>query len=211
MRNINLNISPDILRSSIGTELKENLEEVVAIAADAIHATDIEIRVEFGAEYTIDETGVGGSTENPHLISVWLDSDKLGESMIVEVKSTIVHEMHHAMRNRIIPWPGTLLDDIIAEGLADHFDMEVNGCGPKPWSVSLTSDEIVSYEVKAKPLFNHQNTESDYYKWVLGTEDDDIPKWAGYALGFKMVKNYLELTGKKSYELVGVSSEEIIR
>lgn len=192
--------------------VRSALEAVLPRAVAAIHASDIDIIIGSDSEQTIPETGVGGSTENPHKILVWIDPDHLNvqDNIEREVQSTIVHELHHAMRNRIYPWPGTLLDDIVGEGLADHFDIEINGQHPKPWSHALSDKELAVYREKAEPHFYEQNTEDDYYKWIVGSEEDGIPRWAGYAFGFQLVEGYLSRTGRKASELVQLKSQEFL-
>lgn len=189
------------------------LKTVLPVASSAINASDVEIIIGVDDLQTIPETGVGGSTENPHKVLVWIDAEhpNVQNNIEKEIQSTVTHELHHAMRNRLYPWPGTLLDDVIGEGLADHFDIEINGQRPKPWSHALSDSELVSYREKAEPYFFERNTEDDYYKWVLGSEKDGIPHWAGYALGFQLVEDYLSKTGKKASELVSLESSEFLK
>jgi len=193
--------------------IQSALEVVLPRAGSAIDASDIKIVIGADAAQVIPETGVGGSTENPYKILVWIDPEhsNVHNNIEKEIQSTVVHELHHAMRNRLYPWPGTLLDDVVGEGLADHFDIEINGQHPKPWSQALSDEELAAYREKAEPHFHEQNTESDYYKWVLGSEKDDIPHWAGYALGFRLVDDYLSKTGKKASELVSLKSSEFLK
>ena len=206
-----------IFNGGISNELKARiqsaLEAVLSRAISAIDASDIEITIGSDPERAILETGVGGSTENPYKILVWIDPNhaNVQDNIVKEVQSTVVHELHHAMRNRLYPWPGTLLDDIVGEGLADHFDIEINGQRQKPWSQALSGKELVAYRIMAEPHFHEQNTEEDYYKWVLGSEEDGIPRWAGYALGFQLVGDYLSRTGKKASELVSLESSEFLK
>ncbi|MEX0931217.1 MAG: DUF2268 domain-containing putative Zn-dependent protease [Candidatus Paceibacterota bacterium] len=193
--------------------IQSALEAVLPDASSGINASDIEIVIGADVAQTIPETGVGGSTENPNKILVWIDPahSNVQKHIENEVQSTVVHELHHAMRNRLYPWPGTLLDDVVGEGLADHFDIEINGQRPKPWSQALSDEELTAYRAKAEPHFFEQNTEDDYYKWVLGSDEDGIPQWAGYALGFQLVGDYLSKTGKKASELVQLESSEFLK
>ena len=211
MDTVKVQLSSNIPHQLSG-RISRGVDEVLQRAVSAINATDVTIHVGVDVNQTIQETGVGGSTENPHTIRIWIDPThpNVIENIESEIRSTLVHELHHAMRNRLYPWPGTLLDDIVAEGLADHFDIEINGQEPKPWSKALSEEELAAYQKKAQAYFYQQNTEDDYYRWVLGLADDDIPQWAGYALGFKLVGDYLSKTGKKASELVDVKSSVFI-
>ncbi len=201
---------------SVNTEIQNRivkaLEDVLPIAVARINATDIDILVDFEVALTIPEIGIGGSTETPHVIRISINTDhkNIEEHLEREIKSTVVHELHHAMRNRIYPWPGTLLDDIVGEGLADHFDIEINGGNPKVWSLSLSETQLTTVNDIASSKWSKQNTEQDYYNWMHGSKELGIPKWAGYALGFKIVEEYMQKTGKRASDLVKTPSDEFI-
>jgi len=209
-------ISVDIANdfpADLGRNISIALDAVLPRAVDAIDATDINISVALDPSRVIPETGAGGATDSPNKISVWIDPSNanLQEHFAEVLQSTVVHELHHAMRNRTVSWPGTLLDDIVGEGLADHFDVEINGSHPRPWAHALSDKELEEYYALAKPRFAHRNTEDDYYTWVLGSEQDGIPRWAGYALGYKIVGDYLAKTGRKASELVQTDSADFIK
>ncbi|MBU1558013.1 DUF2268 domain-containing protein [Patescibacteria group bacterium] len=37
-----------------------------------------------------------------------------------------------------------------------------------------------------------------------------IPRWTGYSIGFRLVKDYMEKSGKSASELVNVSAEKFL-
>jgi uncharacterized protein YjaZ len=211
MNSVSYNL--DLLPDDIKDRIEHVLEEILPKIIEAILLRDVKIVFNIDVNQTILETGVGGVTENPHcvIISLDLNHENVVNNLEEEVKGTVVHELHHAMRNRVYPWPGTLLDDIVGEGLADHFDIEINGSRDKPWTSALSENELVEYRKLVEPNFGKQNSEEDYFRWVLGFNDESIPNWAGYALGFKLVESYLEKTGRKPSELVNISSEEFVK
>lgn len=164
---------------------------------------DVALEVREDAERTIPETGAGGFTPDSHTIFVYFDSKNpyFAKNFEREIKSTVAHEFHHAVRNRAFNWEkDTLFGAMITEGLADHFDLEMNGGTPHPWSVSLSDEELKRVEEMAAPEFGSR--EYNYNEWFFGSLSRDIPRWTGYALGFKFVGDYIRKTGKKASELV---------
>ena len=185
------------------SEVKIIVEEALAKAKSIFNVEDVSVEINEDPDQVIPETGVGGFTPDSHTIFVYYDStnQNLKEKLQQEIKSTVTHEFHHAIRNRIFNWKeDTLLGAMITEGLADHFDIEVNGGQPKPWSIALNDDELEKVKGTATPEFNSREYNHD--DWFFGSESRNIPKWAGYAIGFKLVGDYLKKIDKKASELV---------
>jgi uncharacterized protein YjaZ len=160
------------------------------------------------ADMAIAETGVGGSAPNAHVLYIYINPNfaNLEAVLELEIRSTLAHELHHCARWAAVGYGTTLLEAIVSEGLADHFDIEVNGGSPKPWSIALSEDELQSTILKAKESFNSDYNHSD---WFYGSKE--IPRWAGYSLGFKIVGEYINKTGKSASELVATSHTEFIK
>lgn len=130
----------------------------------------------------------------------------------------LVHECHHASRMGMPDWPLTLLELIVMEGLADHFMVEVTNCEQPQWSRALTEEEIKQYMILVKPIlriehesWNAEFNEKYFVPWMFGRDgDNQIPHWTGYAIGCKIVENYLKIHPEASASsLVFTSAEEI--
>jgi uncharacterized protein YjaZ len=185
------------------SEIKLIVEEVLAKARDIFDVRDVSIEIKEEPGRVITETGVGGSAPDSHTIFLYYDpnNQNLKQNLEKEIKSTITHEFHHAIRNRTFPWKqDNLLGAMITEGLADHFDIEINGGEPKPWSKALTTDELEKIGQMASLEF--ANTDYNHNDWFFGSASRNIPRWAGYAIGFKLVEDYLNKTNKKASKLV---------
>lgn len=90
---------------------------------------------------------------------------------------------------------------MISEGLADHFSIEVYGIDPPIWSLALTGTDLEEWMDTASQTW--LNTPYDHAAWFLGTSSS-VPRWAGYAIGYKIVKDYLEANpGVKPSDLFG--------
>lgn len=144
---------------------------------------------------------MGGYAPNAHLMYIHLDPDcaDLAPRLEVEIKSTPAHELHHCARWAARGYGTTLLEAVISEGLADHFDIEINGGEPKPWSIALRGAELANIQVKAQEEYTNETY--NHGEWFYGT--GSIPRWAGYALGYALVDTHIEKTGKKASALVG--------
>ena len=197
----------DEYEKEVNSAVAEALQKMESIFG----VNDVLVKVEENPENTIPETGVGGFTPDSHTIFVYYDTSNtnLKDNLRGKIKSTVAHEFHHAIRNRSFSWKeDTLLGAMVTEGLADHFDIEVNGGGPKPWSVAFADREIEMVRKIAEQEFDSR--EYNHNEWFFGSEDKNIPKWAGYAIGFKLVGDYLQKTGKKPSILASEPAETFL-
>jgi uncharacterized protein YjaZ len=156
--------------------------------------------------------GVGGYSPNAHLILVSLDPSNphFSKNIQTSLSSTLAHESHHAVRWTNPGYGKTLLEALISEGLADHFDLEVF---PEhkipPWDKALGPKEKNRLSVKAKRLFNKTY---NHGAWFIGSDAADIPRWTGYTLGYEIVKDYLQKHPSESAsKLVKVSAKKIYK
>lgn len=189
----------------IETSFIEALEQI----RKKINISNIDIVVYDNPDHAIKEIGIGGCAPTPNLIFVSLDPKfpNLAKSIENELKRTLAHELHHCMRQRSVGYGDTLLEALVTEGLADHFNLEVYKGRPHPWDTNLSDEQIKNYLEKAKTKFNDKNY--DHNSWFFGSKEENIPRWTGYTLGFTIVKKYLEKNlDKKPSELYSTKAEE---
>lgn len=186
------------------------IAEVLAEIEGKIVLPDVRIEINDDAKSAIPETGVGGYAPSADLLKIHIDPDFEGleESIDTEIKSTLAHELHHCARWASIGYGNTLLEALVSEGLADHFDIEINGGAPKPWSTALAAAELEEVGKIAEKEFG--NKEYSHPAWFFGADATHIPRWAGYSLGFVLVGKYLEETGKRASELVSESADSFL-
>lgn len=163
----------------------------------------------FGA---IPELGIGAETLSQNLISIYIDPEfsELSDSISKEFKRTLAHELHHAKRCKTIYNLNNLLGALISEGLADHFDIEVNNVLPNLWDITLNEKELEKFnKIAEKEYFNENYNHND---WFFGSTEKNIPRWTGYSLGFYLVAEYLKKNpNKKASQLYSVKAEEFIK
>lgn len=134
--------------------------------------------------------GVTGFSEAPGVlwlqiipISGWLD----------KAPYATVHEYHHAISYEcgVIPAEGkTLLDTILAEGRADWFAATLYPASRAPWTIPLPpSDEDTVWSAMQPVLDSREKT--DIERFFFGFEND-VPEWAGYRIGYQIVRHYIE-------------------
>jgi uncharacterized protein YjaZ len=169
-------------------------------AQEALEVEGVDVVVIDAPDETIPEWGVGGYTYGPHVIVVALDSAANPSSHHIE--RTLVHEFHHTMRWRGQGCEGSLGQMLVSEGLAQLFEEEVFGQAPFFSRVDITDEDIAqAREVLYEPKFSQS-------KWFFGAEGTTFH--FGYTYGYRLCKGYAEATGKRSSELLTVSSREIL-
>ena len=176
----------DTKKNAIDAIARETLKLVNA----KMSVEDVKIRVKNSPNNTIPEIGIGGYNpgQNEIIISINVGFSNIDQSIATELGPTIAHEIHHLKRRRSVGYGSTLFEACITEGLADHFAMEVFGIDPPMWSVSLTNSDLDYWINEAQMVWN--NDGYDHSKWFYGTSSN-IPRWTGYAIGYKLVNDYL--------------------
>lgn len=148
----------------------------------------------FGISLTIPEDNIGGRTYFGNMIFIVSDDFRqVSENILFEI---ICHESSHALRYWFLPEFGnTLLDAMILEGLAIYLEKEATKNSEEKQFfleeiLKTTDDEMMNIYNLVKDNFSSIN--NDYINKVLFDGDEIIPRWAGYRLGYYIVRKYLE-------------------
>lgn len=191
-------------------QIKKQFNELFIEIRKHLSLENVDVVIYDNPEGAIPEIGIGGYAPNAHLVFVSLDPQfpTFQQTIEKELKRMIAHELHHALRWRGPGYGETLFEALITEGLADHFDMEVNNLNtPEPWDIALNDEQLVKVKAKAQKEFDNKNY--NYNEWFFGSKEKNIPKWAGYTLGFKLVEDYLkENPHKKPSQLYNTRPED---
>lgn len=192
-----MNIAPHILLgsgrlTSFAEQIKEAFVKVIERINSKVSIPNVDVVIYDNPHGAIPETGVGGYAPDEHTIFISLDPDfpKFEDIIKKELGRTVTHELHHVLRWKSPGYGQTLLEALITEGLADHFDVEVNNETPEPWCVAFNEEQLNKILTKAQKEFNNKNY--DHNSWFFGSEEKNIPRWAGYSLGYKLVNDYLQ-------------------
>jgi uncharacterized protein YjaZ len=135
---------------------------------------------------------------------------------------TMTHEYAHLVRNHLFPRglaggrlvymntqePETLLDAMIAEGLADNFASGLMESLSPPWTNALTPD--VEARIWPKVLRRLAVADPSEIRRVLFGDNDRIPTWSGYTIGHHIVQGFMKLNAGTSLEImIGMPASEI--
>lgn len=197
-----MNINLHVLNSSGSlTPFREDIKRVFDRSIKEINSkisiSDVDVVIYDNPDSAIPEIGIGGYAPNKHLVWIFIDPafPNLAQSIEKELGRTLAHELHHALRWKGPGYGKTLLEALITEGLADHFDMEVNNAPPHAWNKVFSSENIQKYLNLAKKEFNKENY--NHSDWFFGSKKKNIPRWTGYSLGFCLVEEYLKKNPKE--------------
>lgn len=195
MRKVSKNIRLHILNASGKFQFwEEKIYKVTRVSLKLIKTkipiSDVDIVYYNNPWATIKGRGIGGSSRGAHTVFVSLDlSFKDIESVISkEIPRVLTHELHHIVRFREVGYRRTLLDGLVAEGLAGHFEIELLGGKPLHWYKVVENKDLKRLLKLAEREYFESNNP---LKWFFGKVDKKIPKWTGYTIGFEIVGKYL--------------------
>ena len=152
---------------------------------------------------------MGGFNPSADEVRLYADSSRPDLETVLrsELLPQLAHEIHHAMRRRAVGYGSTLLQAAVTEGLADHFSLEVSGGIERPWALALTPAELATWtpEVESRATGGY-----DHAEWFFGT-NPYIPRWTGYAVGFELVRAYMdEDPTRRASAMVGERAESFV-
>jgi len=207
----------EVVRTAItvaGADVYHVVEKTLSRVQELLPGPRAAINITADPRSVIPEVAVGGFT-NPSNgeVSIWLDlrnRDRLLAAVNVWLPEAITHEIHHQRRLAHLaqPW-STLGDALVTEGMAVMFAREAYDSSPlQPWANALDREQERRLWELAQPQLAKANREHE--RWFFGR--GDLPRWAGYTLGARVVASYLRKhPGETVASLVAVSADRIIR
>lgn len=172
------------------TAITSTVSETITKVNNVMSVDNLTIKILADASQVIPEIGIGGFNPSEREVIIRIDPNfnDLSQSIATELAPMLAHEMHHAKRRRTVGYGSSLFEASVTEGLADCFAMEITGIDPPLWSVALTGGDLDNWITNVSSTWT--NNSYDHSKWFLGTSAE-VPRWTGYAIGFKLVKDYL--------------------
>ena len=151
------------------------------------------------------ETGQTGEVSPPNVVYWMVDPDLYGGVMAIakrQLHSTLLHEFHHLVREIKTTNSGSIMDQVIDEGLATAFERDFGDAPPPPWGTY--PPEVASWvkELSALP--------PDASRTIWMSRHPDGRRWAGYKAGTYVVDRAMRATGKSAPELLSASTDEIL-
>ncbi len=187
-------------------ELAEQLE---AVGREAVvrHTARLDLdgvdTVLYVSPWTIPETGMVANAPDGYSVHLAMtpQNPQFMASWQRELSATLAHELHHAKRWRSRGL-GSLLDALVFEGLAQHYEARERGEWP------IFARAITDLELLWTRAYKDLDGPYDHQAWFFGSADQDLPRWGGYALGFELVRRFFEREGGDAVVHAATSAEE---
>jgi hypothetical protein len=204
------------LRSQRDSLRKHAKLTVIKVQAKiALDNVDIVIKESETPEIFKDMDGIGGYCPSGFFVQLSIDKNHPSflKSSGKVIEKTLIHELHHAARMQagVLMNRSTFLEYLFSEGLADNFVHELTGDMPI-WIPQLDKDDKRKLLRRAKRRFSNNFTPKDHRLWFIeGSKSQHIPRFAGYAIGYDIVSNYLKRNPDKSAaSLVNTPVEKVL-
>jgi len=185
----------DSVKFNYYDDLLSELKHALQLASSHIKFSYLDINiVPDQTWYIMPEFGFGAITYSANLLYISVDSSACTKKAITEeFGALVVHELNHVARLaklNIENWDDvTFLEDAIQEGIAVLFQELLY---PKSalYINNDVMDDIDGWVGKAKEIYNKKRNEYDRDGWFFGSET--LPRWAGYTIGYYLVKKYYD-------------------
>jgi uncharacterized protein YjaZ len=154
------------LKKSLEVETRKSIELIQA----KIPVDNVDIVIYEDKSEVIPGIGIGGFTESQNRVMLSIDPsfNDIKGSIKTNLKRTLAHELYHVLRNYIFEGKFSLLESLVNEGLADHFENEINNTKPNIWDKALNEKDLIKYTKLAEKDFD--NYDYNHSEWFLGQE-----------------------------------------
>lgn len=167
------------------------------------------------------ESGYTGGTDwySPQFVGQFWD---VNEYNLPRLSGLVAHEMHHLIRMRLFPWgPQTSVADYIAiEGTAEAFAASLFGEDKITWIIQEVQGEELERARRLMAAGLDKTGFDTIRGYVFGDElakqwkfepVGGMPAYGGYAIGYQMVKAFLQRTGTSIEEATFLPAAQIVR
>jgi uncharacterized protein YjaZ len=188
--------------------IKEAFTECVDIVSVLLPVKDVDVVVRAGRR-VIPEIGIGGFSPSAEAVYLTMDPDNphFQDSLEREFVPILGHELHHCARHSGPGYGHLLGEALVTEGLACHFETELRG-GDAPFYAHAL-DEVALQAVTARAL-DALECSYDHRSWFFGATAQNLPRHAGYSLGFRIVGRYLADYGTLASHSWAVPARDVL-
>ncbi len=194
-----------LLTSPVKKLFPDQIQETIFSCSEKVKGTFPLDIIDVVALIGKSDIGIHGNSFYKDTIMIIIDRNYNGDNLIMKLSSTYYHELHHLARMATVGYGETLEEAIITEGLGVAMEEEMLDQVEGYYQLSNRKELSIILKEFAK---EKKSKEYDHERWFFG--DENIPKLAGYKLGYLIVKGYLQDTGKKASELFSVTANEVI-
>jgi uncharacterized protein YjaZ len=190
-------------------KIENNFALSVQRITKILPVSGVDVVFQLNPEAVIPEFGIGGYSPSENLIMLAADPNNANfeNSLENEFFTILGHELHHCMRWRTAGYGNKLFDAMVSEGLACHFETELRPGTIPFYATALKAEDIPDLFAKAVPSFSDINY--SHADWFFG-QNDEIPLYAGYTLGFELVSRYICQHHKEASRLYDEPAESFL-
>lgn len=193
------------LTSDFFNYIREIIQNTINEYSNYITIQNINIQLSL-TDYPIPSMSTAWYTLSPCLISIMIDKKRkniVDNIFASELKSCVIHELHHIQRRNTVWYGETFREVLITEWLACLAEIEANPIHNIPYNIS-NKEEIQTLLFKAKEQNkNYNHAERYYWKW-------ELPNWSWYKLWYYLINDYAKKLKKTARDLVNYKHEIII-
>lgn len=175
----------------------------------ALDELDINVLVKSG-DWVIPELGMGGYSPTKNELQITIDPThlNLSDNFDTVFVSTLAHETHHCFRHASVGYGNTLFEALLSEGLACQFEVELGFTEPI-YVNHLPSESRQALLDRAQSLWH--GATYDHHSWFFGNTEQDLPRWAGYDIGYYLAGLYLEASGQTASRSCNTKAKDILK
>lgn len=193
-------------------------DPVLTILQSACHQTlskveqlltipSVDICISPASKEYITPSGILGCVTTPFVIDILLDTSRSDLTKIItnELPSTLFHELHHLVRLASGIEDSTLFEHLITEGLACYFEASYD---EKEMPDFLSEIKMSNWHELYEQMKQDLNNEDFDYRYYFAGTADEMPKHAGYWVGFNLIAQYIEKNGGSAVSLAKTPAAE---
>lgn len=169
------------------------LEDALPEVGPPIGADRIDVLIVPGTR-VVPGWDVNGFANGAALITLTVDPGCAGREkrpLAEQLKGTLAHELHPAMRTRGPGYGRTLGEALVSEGLACCYEEEI-GCPTPNYGIAVQGAKLG--ELASRAVADWDRHDYNHRVWFFGANDPGgrWPWSGGYSLGYAVVKHHLE-------------------
>jgi uncharacterized protein YjaZ len=189
--------------------LEDVFSQSVETLAAMLPVKNVDVIVQAGKR-VIPETGIGGFSPSAEVVYITIDPGHPTFPSVLETEflATLGHELHHCARHTGPGYGHTLGEALVTEGLATNFEAELRGGKAPFYACAVRGADLESLAQRAKPEL--RSSKYDHRAWFFGSDAKELPRYAGYSLGFSIVATYLSRHATFASRLCGLPAENVL-
>ena len=193
MKNINIHVlSNNPLMRPYAQMIRKEANEAVRIISRYLSLAEMDITIAHRPE-NIGSGRVSTQVGNKHLanIAINVKHKHFKKFLRIDLLEALAYVLYRMIRAQKIGYSKNLIEDCVEEGLAFNFQSEVTGDKSEPYFMAIKNIKALK-RVAPKAKKEFYSTRYSHADWFDGSKKRNIPQFAGYTIGYVMVKHFLQ-------------------